>query len=117
MPGPAAPSPLPTRQQLAELRNFVLERARTTAAIALQLNGEPPHPDPTALADARHAGRALYMVVNMLSRRVLDAVHSGQPSEAARDAWGSLLVVADEWRDSPEMPEGLGALVATCFGR
>ncbi|MFF2009325.1 hypothetical protein ACFVWY_09660 [Streptomyces sp. NPDC058195] len=50
---------------------------------------------------------ALYEVVDGLARRVLDAVPSGQPNAEARDAWGALLLIAQNWRDSPDLPADL----------
>jgi hypothetical protein len=108
---------LPTRHQLARLRDFLHGRAYAAGAIAIRLDGEPPHPEGSPIADAGHAAQALYVVVNVLSRRVLDAVYSGRSGDAARDAWGSLLVMAHEWRESPDMPEELKELVGVYFPR
>lgn len=116
-----APQPpqqvLPSRQQLAEVRDFLHGRAYAAAGVALQPAGEPPHAEGSPVADARHVSRALYMVVNMLSRRVLDAAHSGRAGDDVHSSWGALLLVAHEWRDSPDMPESLKALVGAYFPR
>ncbi|MEU0982984.1 hypothetical protein ABZ488_27530 [Streptomyces griseus] len=54
---------------------------------------------------------ALYKVVNALGRPVLDAVSSGQPNDEARDSWVALLLIAQHWRNSPDLPADLKALV------
>ncbi|MFC8706643.1 hypothetical protein ACFUIV_31275 [Streptomyces anulatus] len=54
---------------------------------------------------------ALYEVVDGLARRVLDAVFSGQPSSEAREAWVALLLIAQNWRDSPDLPSDLTTMV------
>ncbi|WP_406468894.1 hypothetical protein [Streptomyces sp. NBC_01594] len=54
---------------------------------------------------------ALYSVINVLSRRVLDAVYSGESDAEAREAWVELLLIAQNWRDSPDLPADLKTLV------
>ncbi|GGT51848.1 hypothetical protein [Streptomyces atratus] len=54
---------------------------------------------------------ALYAVVDGLARRVLDAVFSGQSNAEARDAWVALLLIAQNWRDSPDLPTDLKTVV------
>ncbi|MFJ8159043.1 hypothetical protein [Streptomyces sp. NPDC094468] len=54
---------------------------------------------------------ALYEVVDGLARRVLDAVFSGQSNAEARDAWVALLLIAQNWRDSPDLPADLKTVV------
>ncbi|AXE76616.1 hypothetical protein [Streptomyces atratus] len=54
---------------------------------------------------------ALYAVVDGLARRVLDAVFSGRSNAEARDAWVALLLIAQNWRDSPDLPTDLKTVV------
>ncbi|MFF4244933.1 hypothetical protein ACFYY2_10720 [Streptomyces sp. NPDC001822] len=54
---------------------------------------------------------ALYEVVYGFARRVLDAVFSGQSNAEARDGWVALLLIAQNWRDSPDLPADLKSLV------
>ncbi|MGW1654618.1 hypothetical protein [Streptomyces atratus] len=54
---------------------------------------------------------ALYAVVDGLARRVLDAFFSGQSNAEARDAWVALLLIAQNWRDSPDLPTDLKTVV------
>ncbi|MFJ8803111.1 MULTISPECIES: hypothetical protein [unclassified Streptomyces] len=54
---------------------------------------------------------ALYEVVDGLARRVLDAAFSEQSDAEARDAWVALLLIAQNWRDSPDLPTDLKAVV------
>ncbi|WP_431987083.1 hypothetical protein [Streptomyces griseoflavus] len=54
---------------------------------------------------------ALYEVVDGLARQVLDAVFSGQPKAEARGAWVALLLIAQNWRDSPDLPPELKTMV------
>ncbi|MFF9131534.1 hypothetical protein ACF1AY_38650 [Streptomyces sp. NPDC014776] len=54
---------------------------------------------------------ALYEVVDGLARRVLDAVFSGQSNAEARDAWVALLLIAQNWQDSPDLPTDLKTMV------
>ncbi|WP_327289467.1 hypothetical protein [Streptomyces sp. NBC_01198] len=60
---------------------------------------------------------ALYAVVNVRSRRVLDAVDSGQSAASAREAWLAAMLIARWWRDSPDMPEELKVLVEGALPR
>ncbi|MEU8795692.1 hypothetical protein [Streptomyces sp. NPDC048643] len=54
---------------------------------------------------------ALYEVVDGLARRVLDPVFSEQSDAEARDAWVALLLIAQNWRDSPDLPTDLKTVV------
>ncbi|MER5896404.1 hypothetical protein [Streptomyces sp. NPDC001876] len=54
---------------------------------------------------------ALYEVVDSLARRVLDAVFSGQSNAEAGNAWVALLLIAQNWRDSPDLPTDLKTVV------
>ncbi|MFE7268322.1 hypothetical protein ACFU9B_41060 [Streptomyces sp. NPDC057592] len=54
---------------------------------------------------------ALYVVVDGLARQVLDAVFFGQSNAEARDAWVALLLIAQNWRDSPDLPADLKTVV------
>lgn len=54
---------------------------------------------------------ALYEVVDGLARRVLDAVFSRQSNAEARDAWVALLLIAQNWQDSPDLPADLKTMV------
>ncbi|MEU9298697.1 hypothetical protein [Streptomyces sp. NPDC048266] len=54
---------------------------------------------------------ALYEVVDGLARQVLDAVFSGQPNTEAHGAWVALLLIAQNWRDSPDLPAELKTMV------
>ncbi|MFJ7497945.1 hypothetical protein ACIQZB_44065 [Streptomyces sp. NPDC097727] len=54
---------------------------------------------------------ALYEIVDGLARQVLDAVFSGQSNAEARDAWVALLLIAQNWRDSPDLPADLKTVV------
>ncbi|MFD6293824.1 hypothetical protein ACFWFU_03200 [Streptomyces sp. NPDC060235] len=54
---------------------------------------------------------ALYEVVDGLARRGLDAVFSEQSGAEARDAWVALLLIAQNWRDSPDLPTDLKGAV------
>jgi hypothetical protein len=109
---PAAKVPLPTRQQLGALRDFLHGRTYSAASTAIQLAGEPPHADDSPMADVRKTSQALYEVVNVLSRRLLDDLCRGLTGSQAEEAWIALLVIARVWRDSPGMPEDVRALVA-----
>ncbi|QYA98288.1 hypothetical protein KZO11_34195 [Streptomyces anulatus] len=61
--------------------------------------------------DVSRVSNALYEVVDGLARRVLDAVFSGQSNSEAREAWVALLLVAQNWRDSPDLPADLTTMV------
>lgn len=61
--------------------------------------------------DVSKASNALYEVVDGLARRVLDAAFSGQSNSEAREAWGALLLIAQNWRDSPDLPADLKTMV------
>ncbi len=47
--------------------------------------------------------------------KVLDAVYSGQPNDEACYSWVALLLIAQRWRDSPDLPADLKALVGGAF--
>ncbi|MFJ8045517.1 hypothetical protein ACIRBX_33915 [Kitasatospora sp. NPDC096147] len=102
---------LPSRQQLAGLRDFVHGRTYSAAWVAVRPDGAPPHAEGSPLDDVGKVADALYEVVNALGRPVPDAVHSGQPNEEACDSWVALLLIARHWRDSPDLPANLKALV------
>ncbi|MFJ9924337.1 hypothetical protein ACIRSF_34195 [Streptomyces rubiginosohelvolus] len=61
--------------------------------------------------DVSRASNALYEVVDGLARRVLDAAFSGQSNSEAREAWVALLLIAQNWRDSPDLPAELKTMV------
>lgn len=102
---------LPSRDQLGSLRDYLHGRTYSAASVSVRLDGAPPHAAGSPLEDVSKVSGALYVVINVLSRRVLDAVYSGQSSTEARDAWIALLLIAQSWRDSPELPADLKALV------
>ena len=108
---------LPSRRQLACLRDFLHDRVRSAGAAALRSEDESAPAEGSSEGDARHAERALTLVVNLLSRRVLDAVYAGDADDAARYAWELLQAIAREWHDSPEMPHELRELVRDRFRR
>ncbi|MFJ4679225.1 hypothetical protein [Kitasatospora sp. NPDC088783] len=49
--------------------------------------------------------------MNALGRPVLEAVYSGQPDDEAHGSWVALLLIAQHWRDSPDLPANLKAMV------
>lgn len=111
MPQRSGQPPLPSRQQLASLRDFVHGRTYSAASVAIRIDGAPPHAEGSPLDDVSKVANALYEVVNALGRPVLDAVSSGRPNDEACDSWVALLLIAQHWRDSPDLPADLKALV------
>ncbi|GLF95143.1 terpene synthase family protein [Streptomyces yaizuensis] len=75
------------------------------------VTGAPSHVAGSPLDDVSRVSNALYEVVDGLARRVLDAVSSGQSNAEARDAWAALLLIAQNWRGSPDLPADLKTVV------
>ncbi|MFJ4714118.1 hypothetical protein [Streptomyces sp. NPDC088785] len=103
---------LPTREQLRALRDFVHGRSHSAGSVAIRLPGEPFHPADSGVADAARAAGAVYDVTNVLCRRLLTELDTGQPGAAAEVLWDALIATAGAWRDAPNMPTELRKLVA-----
>ncbi|MCQ1580603.1 hypothetical protein [Streptomyces parvus] len=102
---------LPSRHQVGSLRDFLHGRTYSAASLTIRLDGAPSHAAGSPLDDVSKVSGALYEVVDGLARQVLDAVFSGQPNAEARGAWVALLLIAQNWRDSPALPAELKTMV------
>ncbi|GAA3003127.1 hypothetical protein GCM10010519_39030 [Streptomyces lactacystinicus] len=103
---------LPTRDELRVLRDFVHGRSYSAGSVAIRLPGEPPHPADSGIADASRASGALHDVTNILFRRLLAELDTGQPGAAAEAAWEALLAIVGAWRDAPNVPAELRKLAS-----
>ncbi|MFG2454562.1 hypothetical protein ACGFSG_34925 [Streptomyces sp. NPDC048512] len=107
---PDQPFP-PSLDQIGGLRNFLHGRTYSATSVTIRLDGAPPHDAGSPLDDVAKVSNALYAVVDGLARRVLDAAFSEQADTEARDAWVALLLIAQNWRDSPDLPTNLKTVV------
>ncbi|WP_053846125.1 hypothetical protein [Streptomyces sp. NRRL B-24085] len=103
--------PLPTRDQVAALRDFIDGRTYAAAAVTIRLKGEPPHAPGSALARVAEVNGALYDVTCRLYRRLYEQLDSGHPGPVAQASWDALLTIAAAWREDPELPSWVNGLL------
>ncbi|MGW4271058.1 hypothetical protein ACWEGQ_01500 [Streptomyces seoulensis] len=102
---------LPTRDQVAALRDFIDGRTYAAAAPTIRLNGEPPHVPGSALARVAEVNGALYDVTSHVCRRLYDELKSGHPGPIAQASWDALLTITAAWREDPELPAWVNGLL------
>ncbi|MGH4036011.1 hypothetical protein ACQB60_44750 [Actinomycetota bacterium Odt1-20B] len=103
MTGPApARRPLPTREQVVALRDFIHDRTYAAAAATLLRPGEPPHAPDSCLARVGEVSQALHQATDHLSSRLDTELAADQPGPVAKALRDALTSIAEVWRDDPE---------------
>ncbi|MGW0842676.1 hypothetical protein ACWD26_21425 [Streptomyces sp. NPDC002787] len=103
--------PLPTRDQVIALRDFVHGRIYAAVALTIRVDGEPPHAPGSDLARVSEAGQALHRVTSHLCGRLLDELATGRAGPVAEASWESLVSIIEAWREDPDLPEGMKELM------
>ncbi|MEV8448352.1 hypothetical protein [Streptomyces parvus] len=105
--------PLPTRDQVVVLRDFIHARTYAAAVPTIRLNGEPAHAPGSSLARVAEVNGALYEVTSHLCRSLYAELTTGRPGPVADASWAALVSIAATWREDPELPVWMSELLVT----
>ncbi|MFG2712018.1 hypothetical protein ACGFX2_15895 [Streptomyces goshikiensis] len=107
----SAQLPLPTRDQLCALRDFIHGRTYHAGSVAIRFREEPAPAAGSAMAEVPRVSQAVYDVTDHLVTRLFDELDAELPGPSTEATWNAILVIAAVWRDSPDMPEELRRLI------
>ncbi|MFJ9777762.1 hypothetical protein ACIRVF_42075 [Kitasatospora sp. NPDC101157] len=112
MTSPALPEPpLPTLQQLRDLHDFIDGQAYAALGPVIRIPGTTHPLRDEQRTVVRNAVQAVFAASQHLYQALWHYLGHDQPDPTARACWAALQALATPWRDHPDLPDHLRALL------